>query len=796
MSFILKNTSALVNTKLTDTARQKLSQGTFNISYFQIGDSEINYNNLPSTYQQSNSMVLTPSFNSQNSSGVPQSNKGNVKYPYYVDGTVGNTYGIPYMDSVVSPIYNTAAMRGFFTGDTTSLPTNWSTLTGNDYVVNSNYVIDMSTLTGGTTIKVINLNCNPTNYSSPSIGDFITIYYDKLGDNNCSCINLPTPTPTSSQYSTPTPTPSATPVSGTPCSSPTPTPTPSATYCPNPTPVVSTECSMTMSSCYPMLTYRIVDICNDSYTLDRPVPDYSSISFTSCYARVIVYPNTMTDLYDSVTPLNHWSDDVINFESVCNQDEFNVKIWNMNIPWSESPAGIVSSINVDYTGFGSINYIGAKEYFGYMNSSGQTDTDSVYFYDSFNQKVTVTPEKQKAIAVIHYTNQTIDSFYGEKFALEPFDPSSPTSSTGEARNFKLHIPWLMWHKNPECCYGETFWVDPPNFDDVDLFQVEYLKSTKNEDMNTPGLRYFNLWDTHVVSNGLPSRIGKVFPDDHIIIIDDEEIVAAMSYKSNRNWTLPAPKLNLVSPNTCGSSNGSNIGVLSGGSENMYVTYRFTNTSAFTNSIHCNYYVNIFGPNDCSTSNSDNVGVSFGGNFPCLTDYDNTFKEGFFAEKIELICQKVSGDTRPLSDEWRIIDVTDQVSATTVNGYLTQNTLTGTTFVITKDAYDAADFYDLNDYIPLSTIGDTGQTLNFGDEYYFYGNLETDIQATIYEMKYKLNLSKSEFLTSSNPTWTKGTKSYITEISLYDSNKNLMIISKLQSPTLRQGIQQFIVKFDF
>ena len=92
--------------------------------------------------------------------------------------------------------------------------------------------------------------------------------------------------------------------------------------------------------------------------------------------------------------------------------------------------------------------------------------------------------------------------------------------------------------------------------------------------------------------------------------------------------------------------------------------------------------------------------------------------------------------------------------------------------------------------------DTGLQLNFGDEYYFYGSLETDIQATIYEMIYKLNLSNSEFQTSSNPTWNTTTKTYITELGLYDSDKNLMIVSKLQSPVLRQGIQQFLIKFDF
>jgi hypothetical protein len=64
------------------------------------------------------------------------------------------------------------------------------------------------------------------------------------------------------------------------------------------------------------------------------------------------------------------------------------------------------------------------------------------------------------------------------------------------------------------------------------------------------------------------------------------------------------------------------------------------------------------------------------------------------------------------------------------------------------------------------------------------------------MKYKTNLGQAEFQSTSNPTWTKGTSSYITEIGLYDNEMNLMIVSKLQSPVLRQGIQQFLVKFDF
>jgi hypothetical protein len=809
MSYILKNTSGLVNTRFTDAARQKLSQGKFNVSYFQVGDSEVLYNTLPTTYPQADTMILKPGFNAQNSSGTPESNKQNVKYPYYVDGNGGNTYGIPFMDSVVIPVYNTAAIRGFFSGDTNILPTTWSALTGNDYAITSNYVVNMSDLTGGTKIRITNLTCNPVQYSQPSIGDIITIFYDNLGGNNCGCVNLPTPTPTSSQYATPTPTPSATPSPGAPCASPTPTPTPSPSYCPNPTSTpIKTDCSMSMSSCYPMMTYRIVDICNNLVTLDRPTPDFDNIIFSGCYARVIVYPKQMTNLYDSITPLAHYSDDVINFESVCAQDEFDVKIWNMNIPWSENLAGLDSAVYKDYTQFGSVNYLGSKEYLGYMSNSGQTfylnntltaETTDTYYYNSFDEKVNVEPEEQKAIAIIHYTNQTIDLFYGEKFALEPYDPASPYDTTGQARNFKLHIPWLMWHKNPECCYGETFWVDPPNFDEFDLFNPHYLQSTKNEDMNSPGLRYYNLWDTNpTIVNGLPSlpsRIGKVFPDDKIIVIDDEEIIAAMSYKSNRNWTLPATKLFLSTPNTCNTI-GSSEGVLTSPDETMFVTYRFTNTSAFTNSLHCNYYSKITGPNDCNPSNSENVGVRFGGDLACLAPYNDSFNQGFFAERIEIICQKVVTGSRPNSDDWRIIDMTDQISGSTIDNYITENALTGNTFVITKDLYDNAPTYDLGDYIDITQEGDTSVQLNFGDEYYFYGSLETDIEATIYEMRYKVNLSNTEFLTSANPTWNTTTKPYITEIGLYDDEKNLMIVSKLQSPVLRQGIQQFFIKFDF
>jgi hypothetical protein len=163
--------------------------------------------------------------------------------------------------------------------------------------------------------------------------------------------------------------------------------------------------------------------------------------------------------------------------------------------------------------------------------------------------------------------------------------------------------------------------------------------------------------------------------------------------------------------------------------------------------------------------------------------------------MKLLCQIVTGDTRPISTAWREIDVTSAMTLT--NGYITESSITGTTFQIDTNNYNAAasNTYNLANYIDIPQNGDT-DVLNFGDEYAFYGNLETDISATIYEMKYLINLGRNQFTDTSNPTWTSGTTSYVTEIGLYNQNKDLLVISKLQSPEIRQGIQQFVVKIDW
>ena len=152
MGYILKNTSGLLNTRITDVGRKAISEGQFNISYFQVGDSEVDYSS-PTTIASNN--ILMPAFCEHNDSSNLNVNKQNVKYPYYLAGTTGTTYGIPFNESVVQEFYNLASDKGFFVSGATV----WSAQTSSAYTVSSNYVASMPTITGQTSLVLSANSC-------------------------------------------------------------------------------------------------------------------------------------------------------------------------------------------------------------------------------------------------------------------------------------------------------------------------------------------------------------------------------------------------------------------------------------------------------------------------------------------------------------------------------------------------------------------------------------------------------------------------------------------------------------
>ncbi len=376
MSYIIKNTAALINTKLTDAARKKISQGKFDIAYFQVGDSEVCYNCI-SNQNLNDLNVLMPQDNAQSLAPSPEKNRMHIKYPLFLDSTSGATYGIPFDASYIDNVFNSAAPRGFFTGDSIN---GFSAYTSSAYTVNPNFVVSNSSLTSGNTLTISGFTLDPSVSGTVTPGMFITIYTNT----------------------------SLSPLSGS----------------------------------APIFTYLIVDITGDTSSastvtiqVDRNLPDFSSLGYSG-NSSILFYPSGMTQLYDSVTPQPYWNIDAFNFESNCDISQTDVKVWNMNIPWTESPAGVFNTTYQDFNFYKSSAYTGTKEYLGYKSNTGQRDTDSVYYYNSFSEKINVKPIDQKAIAIVHYTNQAIDNFYGEKFAMQDFDQTNP-GNTGQARSFKL-----------------------------------------------------------------------------------------------------------------------------------------------------------------------------------------------------------------------------------------------------------------------------------------------------------------------------------------------------------------------
>ncbi len=189
MAYILKDTSALVNTQITDVGRRKISQGSFNISYFQLGDSEVCYNCI-SGQNLSNLEIFVPEVNAQNNTGVPQSNRLGIKYPIFLSSSTGdtNTFGVPFQDSQVVDIFNSPEPRGFFTGGTG----NFSAFTSSALTINSNYGFNLSGITGTTTFEIINSSiCDAEASGTPEVNQFVVLFFDDT--TSCGVVDFPYP---------------------------------------------------------------------------------------------------------------------------------------------------------------------------------------------------------------------------------------------------------------------------------------------------------------------------------------------------------------------------------------------------------------------------------------------------------------------------------------------------------------------------------------------------------------------------------------------------------------------------
>lgn len=246
----------------------------------------------------------------------------------------------------------------------------------------------------------------------------------------------------------------------------------------------------------PYLFYKIENIVsgtlgNDDLivNVDRELPDFTGIATAGTYAGALIYYNFINYTGDTIfnMPSTEYLDEsVLSFLENSQCPTIIFPFWNMTIIFTEEIAGVTPE-KFKYTQFNSRTYGGFVSYI--QNQA------PVY----------------KKLGVIHYTNSSPANVYGEGFLVDMSRAIIPT----------LDIPTIMWHKSTTGELGVKLTASGS--------QKLLTGTTTGTSLN---MIYYDLADLD------GNVVGKVFPELKIFVIEDQELLFAMSYKSNRSWTLP------------------------------------------------------------------------------------------------------------------------------------------------------------------------------------------------------------------------------------------------------------------
>ena len=533
-------------------------------------------------------------------------------------------------------------------------------------------------------------------------------------------------------------------------------------------PTLGNVTGSTMTSATINTVYNITNISGSTIKVDRVLPTLSAYAGTIITYYTLPGGDDPMDTYYGASSLSaYWNSGTLSFQNSCDICVDNIPVWNMNNVWTENPAGLYKDSPVNYHEnnlFGSEQFVGTKQYLGYNREITVTNTnsmmDSKSYMDTYN----------KSITILHYTNSCISNFYGEQFYID--------EETGKLLN--LDIP-VMWHRRNDVGTesGTTLGM---------RFTSDTIRKTLSSNND---IEYYDLieFSGMSVNPTLPLVVGKVFPQLKIVVIDNEELIAGMSYKSNRNYTLPDLASELLTP-----VNGNCTGVLKAG-ESLYLTYWLENvgtgttgtTTVTTPILPCQRYTVI----DNKTNTDKDVQFRIGNlnELPYMRKRENVNYDGFgfFADTFKVLAQVVDKTTqnRPLSSNWKVIDFTSTNitinSGETISPALFENQNPNTTgFILTGSLYTGGTTFNLGDELDMSTASYYGK-MTLGDERLFYGNLRTHIGATIYKTLFNITVDGASIASTSNSTFEFGDDRYVSEIGILDNNQNLVLVGKLSRP---------------
>lgn len=278
--------------------------------------------------------------------------------------------------------------------------------------------------------------------------------------------------------------------------------------------------------------------------VDRNTPDFGGQG-GSIASGAFCYPNnnnrdvsgdSIQTYYSTPYVTDFIDDSVIAFLENCICPTRDVPVWNMSIVFTEEVAGVTALIR-------NMSQYYTRTYGGFIRYIERISADI------------------KKIGIIHFTNSSPNNHYGEGLFED-----TPV----------LELPTIMWHYETGGTIGLRLTSE---------FQVQTLP-----DLQTP---YRNLVDR------FGNIVGKVFNDLKIFVIEDQELLFAMTYKGNRNWTLPKPTLGLNLTQCESANNMTNMSLL--------IHSPSTNVSADGS-------IEIFVSNAINPSYSLNGGIGQGSNY--------------------------------------------------------------------------------------------------------------------------------------------------------------------------------------
>lgn len=495
----------------------------------------------------------------------------------------------------------------------------------------------------------------------------------------------------------------------------------------------------------PYLFYMVEGVSGSgstkTVTVDRTLPYFNSGS-TTCDLYFLPSGDTINTFYGSGSTTPYWNNNTLSFESNCNVSNDNVQVWNFSVIYTENIAGVNTTTYEGMDAFETKKFAGFKEYVNYTSNS-----------------------TQKSIGVIHYTNNSISNYYAEGI------------KTG---TFSVNFPTLLWHKGFSGgtgngnSIGMTFSARTTN---LSLF-------TDPSSYNTSSIPFSIKYDDLVDTSG--NIVGKVFFEIKVAVIEDEELLAALSYKSNRNWSLPTLSGTFI------NAPSESLGLL-GSNEELYITYLLANESGYGYStpLHCQSIKKI----SRGGTSQNNVKVNLPYNQLPYMKTDYTSVGGFTADKLYLIAQKVTVGQNPVSSSWKLIDVTSSISGH-VSGNIDPLDIENSSFTIDLATYTSGTTYDLNSTLNIPLISEPNK-LQFGDETFLFGNINAEIQATAYKSSFLFNAPSPLFNTSVNPTFNSSLNDsvYISEVGIYNSLKQLVAIGKLANPIKKKNNDTLLVQLE-